>query len=520
MKMDTMERNEQTGVLEQFFFETWQKGKPIAALFKTTSMHYLYDTGSNKVLQCESHVYNLLEYLLSLDVKTAIIGYKGKFGVELFIDAAMKIKDAVESEGILLSTGAIQFGLGDHYGKFVEQIAHSLGMITLEITENCNLRCDYCLYNPHVEHAREHTAKEMTLETALKGIDYLKQHSSNKKKVAITFYGGEPLLRFDFIRLCVSYAQSIFKDKKLEFSLTTNGTCFTPEIVEYLYKKRFTVIVSIDGPEEIHDSNRRDIHGKGSFLRAIAGLKMLVEQYKEKASERILLSMVYAPPFSENKINRIASLWDEYPWIPKSMGVNITYPSEGTLSPGKYSAQDLEEDKELNDWGIEMFKQKYSGVKEIHPIASSIEEKKLAMFMQRRIFNSPFDKYFLNGCCLPGVRKLFISTDGTFRVCEKISFKAPVIGNVSTGIDVESIKKNYIDEYENQCLPICSKCWAIRLCSLCYIHGFDKGNIDINKKLRACGAEKFLKAKLIKLFAALTENDPSALDYLYDFKLE
>jgi uncharacterized protein len=180
----------------------------------------------------------------------------------------------------------------------------------------------------------------------------------------------------------------------------------------------------------------------------------------------------------------------------------------------------MNEDKDLDTWCSEKFTNKYMGIEDDHPISYNLKEKRLASFMQRTIFDKPLDKYHLNGCCVPGVRKLFVSVDGTFLVCEKISSKAPPIGNVFSGIDIETIKKVYIEEYEKISLPVCSKCWAIRFCNICYIQVFEEGKLDEKRKLKACRVELFSKNRLLEFVTTLMERDPKGLDYLYDVILE
>jgi len=455
-----------------------------------------------------------------MDIDKAFPAFLSKYDETQLADAAGIMKGAIEKEGVLLSLGASRFGLSDHYGNFEKLIDSSLGGITLEITENCNLRCGYCIYNNHFHGARDHGTHNMSEEVAFRAVDYLKHHSHKTDWVGVTFYGGEPLLRFDFIRSCVDYASKVLEGKPVEFNITTNGISMTPQIADYFQRKNFTVLVSIDGPKDIHDRYRKDFQGSGSFDKAISGLKMLADAYGERAVKKIMLSMVYAPPYSGEKIDRIAALWDEFPWLPKNMNVNITYPSEGSIPAGLLPKEEVKEDKDLSMWGSERFFNKYMGFGDEYPISQSMEEKKLARFMQRSIFHEPFDKYHLNGCCVPGVRKLFVAVDGTFRVCEKISSHAPVIGNVFSGMDIDVIKRVYIDDYEKMSLPSCSKCWAIRLCNICYIRAFEDGNLDVGKKSIACSTELNSKIRLLQFFSLLMEQNPGGLDYLYDFQLE
>ncbi len=138
-------------------------------------------------------------------------------------------------------------------------------MITLQVTQNCNLHCSYCAYSGNYEN-RSHKALNMDIETAKKGIDYLIEHSPDNEIVDIGFYGGEPLLTFNLIKECVAYAEKKAEGKNMMFNLTTNGTLIKPEMIDFFEKHNVSITISIDGPREIHDLNRKFAHsGTGSF---------------------------------------------------------------------------------------------------------------------------------------------------------------------------------------------------------------------------------------------------------------
>ncbi|MCS4482245.1 hypothetical protein JQ038_05820 [Clostridium botulinum] len=51
---------------------------------------------------------------------------------------------------------------------FEKMLANEVRNITLEVTEKCNLRCNYCIYNPSHPNYREFGHRHMTFETAKK----------------------------------------------------------------------------------------------------------------------------------------------------------------------------------------------------------------------------------------------------------------------------------------------------------------------------------------------------------------
>ena len=146
--------------------------------------------------------------------------------------------------------------------------------VELSITEQCNLRCSYCYYRE--THGKRCAVMSDEVMEATVRLAVKKTIEFQDSFLNITFFGGEPLLRMDFIKKSVKFAKELVKQnagkfKKnffLHFSINTNGTLLTDEIIKYLKKERFGVAISLDGPEKKHNIARVFANGKGSF-RAI-----------------------------------------------------------------------------------------------------------------------------------------------------------------------------------------------------------------------------------------------------------
>ena len=506
--------------VRSYFKQLFDKSTPLCKLFRTSKKGYLYDIGTNKILACDDIEYTLLEKLIQMKVDQAIDSAFSLFNEDKFLVISESLINIIEKENILSTKKASQFDLSSHFHGFEDLINTSLWILQLEITEKCNLRCEYCVYNPYYPEKRNHGNREMTLDVAFNAMDYLSTHSKNKNKIAVTFYGGEPLLRYSFIKNCVYYARRLFEQKELSFSITTNGTLLTQEMAEFFFDNKFHLTFSIDGPKDIHDDYRKDMRGRGSFEQAITGLKNAVEAFGEYSQVRLLLSMVYAPPWSEEKLNRITELWNELPSLIKRVNAMITYPSVGTIPISRYHDNELSEDKDMITWASEIFEENYLAKKESHPIIKNVLEKRLAKLYQRPIYSKPIDKYHLNGCCIPGVRKIFVTANGDFHICERMPHTAPKIGDAFSGIDIDHIKKIYIDDYSQKSIFSCSTCWAIQHCGVCYALSFHNGKYDNNIKNQYCIAERYSLEKTLILYCKLLEQDQNGLDYLAQMVLE
>ena len=496
-----------------YFKVLWTSGKPLAKLFRTNEKGYLYDTGTNALLSCDDLEFNLLNNLFKYDVDKALNISATQCSSDEFFRALNGIRTLIEGAGILATRSHIRFG-GSHFSDLKDMVNSRLGMIQLETTERCNLRCGYCLYDSHYRFKRNHGTRDMHQDIAFKAIDLLAKNSRWKDSVAVTFYGGEPLLRVPFIMSCINYSRDRMKDKEVHFSITTNATLITPTLANYLAEKEINMHVSIDGPQDIHDQYRRDIKGNGSFQRAISGLKYLFDAYGDKRKS-ISLSMVYAPPYSIDKVERVSQLWDQYPWLPRDIGINISN-ARGMSTKDTYIRNN--NDDSLFEWAKSRYIKDYCHGQLSHPIASSILNKQLVRIVKRPVYKNPLETYCLNGCCIPGSRKLFVSVDGTLSVCERVE-SVCAIGSVEDGVNFDMLEKTYIKEYADKSIPNCSTCWALQMCSICYVHSFHDGQFDMVRKERSCALMIKRTLDLLILLCGLLEINKTGLDFLTDWKV-
>ena len=152
----------------------WEEQKPLAVLFKTDSSYYLYDTGTNKILKCDSLTYDLLEKLFYEDFEPAVGAFLKKNGEDGFVKTVSTLKKSIENQDLF-----------------------------------------------------------------------------------VLYYE------------------------------VTNAVLLTPEMAVFLFENDFTVYVSLDGPEEIHNNYRKNKTGEGSFEETIIGLKNLVTAYGEYANNKL-----------------------------------------------------------------------------------------------------------------------------------------------------------------------------------------------------------------------------------------
>jgi uncharacterized protein len=123
----------------------------------------------------------------------------------------------------------------------------------------------------------------------------------------------------------------------------------------------------------------------------------------------------------------------------------------------------------------------------------------------------------LNGCCIPGARRLFVTVEGELHVCERLDNGYP-IGDVDQWIDnrlVEKIVADYI-KMSKECL----ECWACRLCSTCFAQLAVGGRFDREFRKKECVAIRNRWHRMLVQYYSLLERDETAWDYLKEKTLE
>jgi len=139
----------------------------------------------------------------------------------------------------------------------------------------CNLNCAYCFYLdkkglfPHNENFR---MSDDVLSA------FVRQYIEAQPfpEVEFVWQGGEPtILGIDFFRKAIKLQKEHRRNKKVRNCLQTNGVLLNDEWCEFLKGHDFLVGISLDGPQDVHDIYRRDSAGKGTFDKAVRGLRLL-----------------------------------------------------------------------------------------------------------------------------------------------------------------------------------------------------------------------------------------------------
>ena len=170
----------------------------------------------------------------------------------------------------------------DDYEKYAKySVASPVKAMCLLISQDCNLRCEYCFASTGDFGLGR---KLMDFETGKKAIDFLLDNSGNRENLELDFFGGEPLMNWEVVKQIVIYARSREKEfnKNFRFTITTNGMLLDDEKIDFINQEMSNVVLSIDGRKEVNDKVRKRVDGTGCYDKIIEKFKILVDKRQNK----------------------------------------------------------------------------------------------------------------------------------------------------------------------------------------------------------------------------------------------
>ena len=429
---------------------TMENKKPFIHLFRTSQDYFMYDVNRDQIVRLPEAVY------CDLKADAASLGSTA--------EAAAMISGLKERG--FLKVNRVEEVEHPETEKLPILLQNSLSQLILQVTQRCNLNCHYCAYSGGYAN-RTHSQKDMTFDTAKAAMDYFIAHSKDSERLAVSFYGGEPLLKMDLIKECIAYCRENMEGKPLAFNLTTNGTLLTEPVMRFLVQENVRLLISLDGPQEIHDRNRRFAKSdKGSYEVVIRNLKLLKERYPDFYKDHVSFNAVMDTKDGFKCINDFV------------MGSDLfrdSYFGTSTISP-RYAEEKVAPATEQFwiEWEYEIFKLFLSKLNRLQPsLVSNVVKIQFqdmcAKRLGKRLESAEVlpKKWHHGGPCTPGALRLFVNAEGRFYPCERVSEMSEVacLGDISCGVDCK--KADTILNIERTTHEKCKNCWAYRYCGVC-----------------------------------------------------
>jgi uncharacterized protein len=141
--------------------------------------------------------------------------------------------------------------------------------VIVKVTRDCNFHCEYC-------HDTAISTDTISFQVLAQTIaKFFKQ--SAKHNFRFIWHGGEPLLlgiEF-FLKALALQSEFISDGQHVQNTLQTNGYLLDDNFANFFRDYNFTIGLSLDGPEGLHDLQRRNVHGQPTFQRVMKAVSRL-----------------------------------------------------------------------------------------------------------------------------------------------------------------------------------------------------------------------------------------------------
>lgn len=147
------------------------------------------------------------------------------------------------------------------------KMRHSNLTVLVEPTSSCNLDCTYCYKGDKPAHFM---SVEL-MQTMFRKI--LSYNKTRETYCSFVWHGGEPsLVGAKFYRRVFKFLETQELDRPISHTMQTNGTLLTDDLLDIFAEHKISIGVSLDGPEEYHNSIRPFRKGRPSYETILAGL--------------------------------------------------------------------------------------------------------------------------------------------------------------------------------------------------------------------------------------------------------
>lgn len=324
------------------------------------------------------------------------------------------------------------------------------------VSNYCNSKCIYC----QAQSNQLNSCKMMTKEIAKKAVDFALQ--SPQKELNFEFQGGEPLSNFEIIKYIVEYTQSVNKEKTIQFSLVSNLSLLTDEMVEFFKKYNISISTSLDGQELLHNYNRP----LSNYPNTYELLGKTIAKLKEN---NIPYGAIQTT--TKKSLDYPQEIINEY----KEKGLNNIFIRP--LTPLGYALEKWDEIGYTVEEFKSFYKQCLNYILEINKKGIFFKEGHASIFLSKILAGVGINYMELRSPCGAAVGQLAYYYDGNIYTCDEgrmlremgdESFK---IGNVfkdTYDTMVESKLTKTICKYSIlEGLPQCSDCAYLPYCGTC-----------------------------------------------------
>ena len=458
--------------------------------FEGGGQNYLYLVPSAAIFALEAVSREVLDLLKDRDLtRDQIVGELTARGYERS-NIEETLDELHQAHAIALGEGFVEPGLEAPQQPF------PLQTVVMNVTNQCNLSCSYCYeYGEDRIATPEGKTKFMSEETARSTVDFLLNQSPGRRMVHLTFFGGETLLNFKVVKSTIEYARTKAAEmgKYIDFSMTTNATMLTSEIISFLAENNVGVTVSIDGPKESNDRFRVFQGGKGSYDVIAPRIKELVTVHRSRPiGARVTLT---AQVVDVKKIFR--HLTDE-------MGFDEVGFAPVTTSPVRLYA--------IGNTGLDHVLDQFTELADEY-LGYALENKHHGFSNVNDTLQELHQGVSKAYPCGAGLGLLGVAPSGDIGLCHRfVDSPAGKLGHIDTGIDreaqAEHLNRGHINtKYD------CHTCWARPVCSGgCYHEAYVRYGDTSHANLHYCDWIRGWTDVCLRVYGEIAARNPKYLE--------
>lgn len=492
-----------------------QKEAPNCHLFETEMANFVYDVGSNELLAVEPALAAVLRVYGTLPESRIPDVLESDFSLSEVKKACAAIRSAQVTDGLFLPLRS-RLEPADPRLAAPGVCDSGLGHLVLTLTEQCNLRCRYCLHGAGLDWVRDHGTDSMSLETATRAVEYFLDRCDLARPPVISFYGGEPLLEAGLIEKIVAVARGHERGPEVQFAIDTNGVLLDDLAVDLVLREEMFLQLSLDGPRDIHDRNRRVAGNGGTFDQIIEGIDRLLER-DTAAARRLGFVVTLAPPVD---LGAVADFFVDFPPFRKH-GIRSQPDVTVNFADLRGQAWPFNQENPVADQMALAQEEYLSAVRDrrrsrLSPVIRALFEPDLIRFHHRR--RGPLgDRFTPGGNCRPGRRKLHVTVGGRLQPCERTGDLLN-LGDLGSGIlpkEVRRLSDRFFEAVRDRCMS----CISLRMCSVCYAvqaENADPSTGDFPVPETVCEGVRRRFGRTLEMAAAILSMPPEAKAYLDD----
>ena len=203
--------------------------------------------------------------------------------------------DRLRDKGVVADDSNIR-SLLDSFRAMNANLFQDTSLHIAVVTTKCNLVCSYC-------QARVVEPEDMSPEVALRVLKYL--FDAQNPAITLEFQGGEPLMNWPVVKVLIESARkSNTAGKDLRIALVSNLLLLDNKMMKVLADNDVQICSSLDGPQAVHDANRKYAGGGGTYRQVMAKAM----EYEKKYHRQVQ----FLPTITKYSLKYSKEIVDEY----------------------------------------------------------------------------------------------------------------------------------------------------------------------------------------------------------------